>query len=379
MKKLYWQSHFLPRSFMIVMCIFSLLAVAIVEYHQLLTPEKYYREKLAAALLTNSSMEAVKKYRLSLGVPIDHFADPQKSGLIGAPITQITSDHGNLDSKRTSINPNLSALVVTWLKEINLKKGDKVAIGLTGSFPALNIAVLSAIKTLKLKPVIIVSAGASQWGANIPGLSWINIQHYLYQKRLLPYKPTAASLGGIEDRAWGLSKAGKNILRSAIDEYHIPFIDSKNAKDAISKRMKIYAQYESKNSRIKAYINIGGGTASLGKNNTRKRTLKSGLITSLPVTALSDESVTTTFLKRGVPVINLANVDHLAKQYGFPESPQDKQMVGYGSLFFHKTYNIYLATGALAVIILFLVIVSIAKKKLFIYTMKFYDFENKDT
>ena len=44
-----------------------------------------------------------------------------------------------------------------------MKKGDAVAIGYSGSFPALNICVMAAVETLQLEPIGIASASASQW------------------------------------------------------------------------------------------------------------------------------------------------------------------------------------------------------------------------
>ena len=95
--------------------------------------------------------------------------------MIGQDITQITTDRGYIDSKLTSMNPNFAAVIVEMLKEADVKNNDVVAISFTGSLPGLNIAVMAAIQTLKLKPIIITSVGASNSGANDPYFTWLDM------------------------------------------------------------------------------------------------------------------------------------------------------------------------------------------------------------
>ncbi|MDE4957432.1 poly-gamma-glutamate system protein, partial [Francisella tularensis subsp. holarctica] len=81
------------------------------------------------------------------------------TGLIGLSMTEITTVSGDLYSKRSSVNPNMSSIFVEWLSEINLKEGDTVSVLGYGSLTSLYIAILSAIMTLKIKPLILFSAG----------------------------------------------------------------------------------------------------------------------------------------------------------------------------------------------------------------------------
>lgn len=364
MKKMYWRTHHMARSIMVLVCVFSLLAIMVVEYFKKSVPQKYYDQKLAAATLANQSFAAIKAYRIKKKIPIDAEADPQKSGLIGEAVTSVTSDQGSLLAKQTAINPNIAALVVDWLHQAGLKEGDTVAIGLTGSLPGLNIVVLSAVKVLGLKPIIIVSAASSQWGANLPGLSWLQMQKVLYDQGLIPYMPSAASLGGIDDRVRGMNKRGQDQLKKVITDLDIPFIDSKDASDGVERRMSIYAESHTP---VKAYINIGGGTASIGKiHKIRKSTHKvmDGLNQTLPLAMLEYDSVMVRFLKMGIPVINLASMSKIAYQYGFPVGPTKPPQLGQGPAFFKAEYNPWLAAGALIAILIFLTVVSIMGRKL---------------
>ena len=364
MKKIYWQAHFLPRTLMIFICVLSIGLAISVEHFKILSPKDYYQEKLQAAKIADRAIHAIKAARLEKGIAIDKEADPTMSGLIGEIITPSTSDHGVLAAKQASVNPNIAAIVVKWLKELDLKPGDTIAIGYTGSFPALNIAVLAAVKALQLNPIIVASAAASQWGANIPGFLWLDMQNVLNKNGIISYQPVAASLGGIEDNAYGVSNIGKKILRQTIDRYRIPFIESKNSTDGIKKRMQLYKQYAA-GAPIKVYINVGGGTASVGKHHERLTYLRHGLIKTLPVAALKNDSVTVRFLREGVPVINLTGVKGIAETYDLPQKPETIQPVGSGKIFYEKQYNFYLTLGALIIIIALLGIVATVKKKVF--------------
>jgi poly-gamma-glutamate system protein len=364
MKKIYWHPHYLARSILLLVCAFALLGLSAVEYFKHSVPEKFYIEKLEAATLAHSAMKAIKAYRIEKGILIDREVDPQGSGLIGEAVTSTTSDQGNLLAKQTSINPNIAAQIVEWFKAAGLEKGDTIAIGLTGSLPALNIAVLSAVNALGLKPLIITSAAASQWGANISGLAWLDMQRILTKQNVLSYMPIASSLGGIDDRARGMSKEGKQQLIALIKQMDIPFIDSKNARDGVGQRMELF-KTAAKGAPIKAYVNVGGGTASVGAIRKLRKSLKDGVNTSLSISMAEIDSVMVRFLKMGIPVINLTSMNKIAHHYDFPIAPATMPRIGQGKPFFRAQYNTYLALAQLIAITILLTIVSVMSKKIF--------------
>lgn len=52
--------------------------------------------------------------------------------------------------KRAAINPNLAAVFVEESSKMKLMPGDYIAVGITGSNPAVNIALYSAIQVMEL-------------------------------------------------------------------------------------------------------------------------------------------------------------------------------------------------------------------------------------
>lgn len=371
MKKMYWHTHNLPRIFIVLLCLMTLLGMFVVEHFKKFVPVENYTLKVDAAHLTRDAFKAAKDFRRAQHIPINNSLDPQASGLIGDNLTEITSDGGNIITKRTTINPNIVAIFINWLDQLHLQPGDTVAIGATGSFPALDISMLAAIKSLQLKPLIIYSAAASQFGANIPGFTFIDIQHDLKQKGLFNYEPLAISLGGGQDIASRMSDKGRAILTDTINQYHYPLLSPTGTIDSVTQRMAIYKN-AAHNQPISAYINVGGGMASIGlkqlehkkiKSIDKPHSLPSGVIMELPISLANTDSVAVRFLKEGVPVVNVHNIGaKLRNQYNLPVDAR-YSIIGWGKLFFHETYNEWLTGIVLLAILAVLITMAVLSRK----------------
>lgn len=361
MKKMYWTaSHFRP-AMMTLMAVVSLGCLTLVESNKVLVPQGHYDLKLKAAELSEKAMKAVKKERLRRGISIDKKFDPGMSGLIGKKQTSITSDRGVLNSKQISVDPNLAALIVQWLYDLNLKKGDVVAVGMTGSFPGLDISTLAALQVMELKPILITSGTASNWGANIPQYNILDMLSVLNKADILKTAPIASSIGASKDLGKNLDQSGLNSILNTIKKYNIPVIKEPMVSDSINKRLQLYSEAAGEDE-IKAYINIGGGVASIGKHYTKPNLskeqkdkiisshLKTGPNFDMPVSLANTNSVAIRYLKLGIPVINVKNVTKIAMDYNL--KPWKASMsIGVGTLFFHEKYNIWLALLGLLVIV----------------------------
>jgi len=352
MKKLYWRPQRLSLRLLLLIATVADLALGAVETVRVHEKQRWYHEKLQAARLALRAFKALKDERLRRGLPIDAETDPARSGLIGELISPVTTNTGHLTAKQTSINPNFAAVVVELLLRAGLKAGDTVAVGFSGSFPALNVAVLAALETLRLTPVIITSAGASQWGANQPSFMWPDMEMALVRWHIFSHRSVAASLGGIEDRALGLSKKGRNLVRAAVARSGITLLEVRNYDDSLNKRMELYRE-RAGDAEIKLYVNVGGGTTSVGTRVGRDL-FSPGLNRRLPRGPQID-AVMTRFVQQGVPVIHLSKISKLAEQYGLEQQPRSLPAVGQGSTFFREAYSPWLAGGALLAIIALLI------------------------
>lgn len=269
-------------------------------------------------------------------------ADPSNRGeLLGLEFSPITSveDPSYLSAKLTSINPNFAAVLVKLLRRAGVREGDTVAMGMSGSFPALNIAALIACQTLGARAIVVTSLSASSWGANDPQWTWLDMESHLYRQDLLRFRSQVASLGGEDDQGGGLPQVGKRLLREAIERNGIPLLEEETLEKSVDNRWRIY--WEAARSRIKVYVNIGGGVASLGDPKVRDL-LRPGLNRSVPAGSnLQTQGIALRFLQQGVPVIHLEEVEELATRYGLPVAPASIPAPGTesGELFRNRRFH----------------------------------------
>lgn len=326
-----------------VLSLLALMAFLAVEYGKEDVKLKFYEQKFEASKLAKEAMDYLKESRMRKGVFVDVINDPNETALIGQDITPITTDRGYIEAKLTATNPNFAAVVVDMLKEAELEKNDVVAVAFTGSFPGLNIAVHSALQTLKLKPIIITSVGASNWGANDPYYTWLDMERSLYNRGIFKNKSVAASIGGGLDRGRGLSPEGRQLIVDAINRNKIEFINEEHLESSIQKRIELYNKYRKKD-KIKAFINVGGGISSIGSVENSKF-IPTGFSKILPMKNYPVRGLLIYMAEKNIPVIHLLNVNQLAQQYGLPINPSPLPRQGEGEIFIQKRYSVLLTAG----------------------------------
>ncbi len=324
---------------LVVLALFSMLVFILAESTAKPEKQRYFDRKLKAANLAQLAQVAIKDYSKSIGLKIDPENDPFQTGLVGQERTPITTDRGIVSSKILSTNPNFAAAFVELLSRAKLKKHDLVAVGMTGSLPGWNIAFLSACQVMELKPLIITSVGSSDWGANIPGLTWLDMEKVLNDKGLWDFKSMAASIGGGSDNGRGLSPEGRDLIKEAIKRNDVTLIEEDNLEANINKRMELFEKYR-KEKEIACYVNIGGGLASLG-GTQNARLIPPGLSMHLAVKNFPVRGVINRMAEGGIPVIHLLNVEKIAERYGLPAIVGDKAPeLGQGELFFRDRYSV---------------------------------------
>lgn len=350
MKQIYWRPRGLSRTALLLIAILSLAGLASVEVFQVKVRQPLYREKILASRLALRAFETIKTERLRRRIKIDKEVDLSESGVLGELMSPVTSNAGSLSAKITSINPNFAGVMVHYFNKAECQEGDVVAVGFSGSFPAMNICVCAAMETLKLKPIIISSNAASQWGANHTRMLWIDMESILHKKNVFTFRSHAASIGGIEDRGLGMSKDGVRRIRYAIERSKVPMIDPVDYAESIEKRMEIYREYAGEQP-IKAYINVGGGTTSVG-TKVGKRLFRPGLNRTAPQRTPEIDSMMLRFSEQGIPVIHLVHIERLAKRYGLTIKPVRMPPLGEGKIFIRLEYNPWLTVSVLVGILI---------------------------
>lgn len=329
-----------------ILAILAICGLIIVERSQVNVPKPWQTEKRLAAEKMLECTEILREYRLEKGVVVsEEELDPRIAGLLGQNYTVITTDRGSWEAKVSSMNPNFAAVLVSMFKEAGLREGDLVAVAFTGSMPAMNIAVLCASDVLKLQPIIITSVGASEWGANDPDFTWLDMERVLYEKKKISTRSVAASMGGGKDIGRGLSDIGQDALRDAIDRNQVVFIHHDNLEESIVHRMAIYDSVAREVGRpIEAYVNVGGGIASLGSGINQKF-IPPGLSKALPRRNFPTKGTLILFAERRIPVIHLLEIEHLASKYGIFSAteeiiPPELFDIGLGDVFRERRYHV---------------------------------------
>ena len=333
---------------LITLFVISILLFYWVNSSRVYIKRKYYNKKLEAAKLMQKAEKAVKQYLISQNKKIDTTNDPYNSYLIGEKNTIITTDRGNLNAKLTSLNPNMAAVFVELFKKAKLKKGDEVLVNFTSSYPAINIAVLSATKVLGLKLIIISSVGSSMFGMTDANFTWLDLESYLNKRKIFPYKSIAASLGGGRDLGRGLSKEGRDAIKKAILRNNVLFVKENSLEENIQKKYELFQKYSK---HPKLYVNIGGGLSSIG-NPISGRLISAGYHKYLNISNVPIKGTMFLFAERKIPVLHVLNILELAEKYKLPIVPDKLPEPGEGQIFVQPRYNVAYAVISLVILVI---------------------------
>ena len=265
-----------------------------------------------AAALAAERMTAVRtlKERRGLWAPAPY--PEMREWMLGAPYSPITTTLGSREAKLTSTNPAFAALLVRWLHEAGVDTGDAVGVTLSGSFPALGIAALTAVEVVGARAVLVSSLGASSFGANQPEATWLDMEHWLVETAGLPAGSTVVTPGAEWDAGGGLPEGGLDVMHAAARRCGVMLKIPGSLEEGIRLRTDLFFSQG-----ISALVNIGGGQTSLG-TCPHASTLPTGYWPSLPACSHAGRGVVERVAERGIPVIHLLNIRELAHRYGIP-------------------------------------------------------------
>ena len=339
---------------LVVLAIISIIAYSIAFFSRMEFVSNTYDIKIKASMKMQESMKMLKNIRMEKGVFIDIENDPNETGLVGSQFSLITTDEGDLDAKLTTLDPNFAAAMVELLSRANLTSRDTIALMLTGSMPGANMAMLIACKAMDIYPFIISSIGASQWGANDPEMTWLDMERILFEHGYISSRSIAASIGGRNDRGRLLSPKGRELIRYNIENNKLPLISGKGLEDNVNKRMEYFGAHN-----YKAVVNIGGGVASLG-TSFNLRLIKPGIVYRKDIEKISRgdgiEGAVVKFSKQNIPLIHILNIQKLTDELGMKYAPIPIPEIGEGSLYAIEKYDLKITILSLIIVSLSVVI-----------------------
>ena len=270
------------------------------------------------------------RYCLDHGIPVDLSVDPDGTCLVGPPYTPLFTSLGQMEAKRTALNPDMAGLMVHLLARAGVSSGDRVAIGASGSFPGLLLATLAAAKALNAHPVTVLSLGASSYGATRPEFDLLDLYRLMERGGLVADPPAGVSLGGEGDVGAGFPDDLKEELRGSISRAGVPLLEEAELTAAVARRLELYGAPS-------AFVNIGGAEVMLG-SSPLILDVPAGLILPasegaprgtgsrnrefpFPLPPDDQRGVLFAMAGRGVPVIHLLHIRGLAARHGLPWDP----------------------------------------------------------
>jgi poly-gamma-glutamate system protein len=315
----------------LVLFVLSILFFVLAKSFPSREANKVKGEMIRASEIMAEAADVIRECRGAKGLILDKKIDLNQTGIIGLEFSPITTSIGSLEAKRTTTNPNFAALIVSLLREAKIESGDAIAVGASSSFPALIVAVLSAAKAMNLKPIVINSLGASQWGANNTDFSWLDMQNCLLDAGIFDARPIATSLGGAGDEGADMSPEGRTFLIDEIRESGIFFLHEPDLTKNVEARMRLYEE-KAGEGKIKAFINIGGSWPNMGEDPEILK-LRPGLAKIRQFPPAEKRGVLFAMAALKLPVIHLLYIKGLVDRYGLSWDPVPLPQPGKGKIY----------------------------------------------
>jgi poly-gamma-glutamate system protein len=277
--------------------------------------------------------EQDKNYTVKLQAATKAAAAQQVIGprLLGEEYTSLTTTLGAPAAKKLAAHPDFAAVAVDMLLRAGVRPGDTVALNMSGSFPALNIATIAAVDALGAKPVFTSSVGASTWGANRPDYTWLDMEQDLVRAGIWSWRSAGVSLGGGSDMGRGLQPEGITLARQAIVRSGSYFLDSRSLQDGIRKRLDLYKK-ANQGSLPAALINVGGSQVIFGDRG-HEAFLQQGLTLGYRPSLAGNSGLAAAFIDARRPVLHFLNIQRLAAAYAI----QEQQPLGSSKVFYQQS------------------------------------------
>ena len=279
------------------------------------TPHPREPQMRAAAARAERAFAVVDSVKRAESLPFPADSPVAWRALLGEDYTPLTTTLGSREAKEASTNPAWAALMVRLLDEAGVGAGDTVVVLASGSFPALTLATASAVEALGAGTLLMSSLGASSYGANARGATWLDIESWVRRAGVSDLRSELVTAGGEHDIGGGLPPEGLEWLDETARRHGRTLPAFPDLSTAIAARTD-----RALRSRPAAVVNIGGGQAALG------RCPHAAILPTGPWPAPVDcdcpeRGALTRIAARDVPAIHLLNIRRLAARHGLDFEP----------------------------------------------------------
>lgn len=310
-----------------------------------------YTEMYMLAEKSEEAFDAIRGLKDKLGIDYSNHA----SGMLGPELTGITTTLGSKESKSTIVNPNFAAVVYKYVSMLKLEEGDKIALNLSSSFPALNIETIIVLESLGYEPVIISSLGSSTYGATDINLTYLDMEDYLYNIGIIKHKSMIYTLGGDYDIGSNMNREDIKKINDRLSKKNYTLYSQEDYDTNLEYRMNLYKE-------CKALVNVGGNRMSQTDADIGYFD-KYGYLSSSKVYNYDNQGLIGRFLSEKKDVIHLLNVKNIAIDNNMPIDPEYGLELGVGGIYYKKMYRKEMAILILIVFLLSLMRFGYEKNK----------------
>ncbi len=313
------------------MLLFAVLCIALGMSQRRTVPKPLYETAVKAATQMQSCMEVIREEKWIRGVEIPT-EDRFNTGLIGEEYNFITTTLGDLSAKRTTADPNMAAFLVFLLEEAGLKKGDILGCVFSGSFPGLNLAVLTACDAMEIHPVYLCSCGSSTWGANNPELCFPEMAVLLQERGLISTLPALITPGGEKDIGEVPDQDSFDAMWQRVKALGVPVLEEPDMTANVAFKKALLDE-----AGIQCFIAVGGNVTALGSSQMASF-FGQGILKEEISSVNRSSGLIEYYLKEKLPTILLLNIRQLAAEYGFPFDPALQEKIGTGSIYYEQSF-----------------------------------------
>ncbi|MFH2036767.1 MAG: poly-gamma-glutamate system protein [Candidatus Zixiibacteriota bacterium] len=334
----------------------SLVAILLVSIGLMLIINRFFTHKVErlnigqmnrAAELSIRWFDEIDKLKMANGIEIQK-RDCAFPSLIGEEYSPMTTTLGSLEAKISSSNPDFAALLVSMLIDARIDSTSTIGLIISGSFPSLAIVSLAALQIVNANVILISSLGASTYGANQEGATWLDMEKWLHANGL-KYNSEIVTIGSENDNGGGLTGEGVAMILASAERNNIELFVPENITDAIEYKTKLLSKRN-----IDLLINIGGNQASLGAC-AHASTIPNGFHQKYEFCTDADRGIIARMSEQNIPFINMLNIRDLAVKNGI-SLKYDSERKGLPELYYRKSISKPATAGALFIIILMLTI-----------------------
>jgi len=209
--------------------------------------------------------------------------------------------------------------------------------------------------------MLVVSLGASQWGANNPEFTVLDMLESWQDSGLNKYRLLAVSWGGEDNSGREYPEKIQRKIRDRAREMGLQILEPRPLSLMVREQAALFQ--ESARGPLKAFINIGGNLVCLGLDSSILE-LKPGLTKVEKIPPAETRGLIQEMASQGLPVIHLLNIQGLVTRYGLPWDPQPLPPPGqilstkgqdYGKRWLRQVFVVYVLVSAALVVIFYFI------------------------